>query len=69
MDKHKPQVKEMIKRNGELLKDLFLNDQNIRNMARKLTKETYKKHENYDAQSVCMWVAENINNVFFLLRD
>jgi hypothetical protein len=64
MNKHKVRVKEMIKRNGELSRDLFLNEQDIRNMVGKLTKETYKKHEN-DTQSVRMWVAENINNVFF----
>jgi hypothetical protein len=43
---------------------LFLSEQDIRNLARKLTKETYKKHDN-DAQSVQVWVAENKDQVFF----
>jgi hypothetical protein len=64
MNKHKAQVKEMIERNGELEKDLFLSEQDIRNMAGKLTKKTYKKHEN-DAQSVHMWVTKNRDNIFF----
>jgi hypothetical protein len=64
MNKHKVQVKEMIERNGELSRDLFFSEQNIHNMAGKLAKEMYKKHEN-DAQSVHMWVAENKDNIFF----
>ncbi len=54
----------MIERNGELSRDLFLSEQDIHNMAGKLAKKTYKKHEN-DAQSVCMWLAENRNIFFF----
>jgi len=64
MNKHKSLVKEMIERNGELSRDLFLNEQNIRNMVGKLAKKMYNKHEN-DAQSVCMWMVGKKNNVFF----
>jgi hypothetical protein len=41
MNKHKARMKEMIERNGELSRDLFLSEQNICNMARKLAKEIY----------------------------
>jgi hypothetical protein len=68
MNKHKAQVKEMIERNGELSRDLFLNEQDIRNMAWKLAKNTYKKHEN-DTQSMHMRVVENKNNIFYISRD
>jgi hypothetical protein len=64
MNKHKARVKEMIERIGELSRDLFLSEQNIHNMAGKLAKEMYKKHEN-DTQSVHMWVAANRDNIFF----
>jgi hypothetical protein len=60
-------MKEMIETNGEQSRDLFLSEQNICNMAWKLAKETYKKNEN-DAQSVRMWVAENIDKVSFIKR-
>jgi predicted transcriptional regulator len=53
MNKHKARVKEMIERNGELSRDLFLSEQDIRNMEGKLAKETYKKHEN-DTQNLRM---------------
>ncbi len=46
MNKHKARVKEMIKMNGELLRDLFFSEQYIHNMAVKLAKNTYKNHEN-----------------------
>jgi len=51
MNKHKCRIKEMMENNGELLRNLLLNEQDIPNLARKLAKKTYKKHEN-DAQSV-----------------
>ncbi len=63
-NKHKTQMKKMVERICELLRDLFLNEQDICNMARKVAKETCKKHEN-DTQSMHMWVAENRNNIFF----
>jgi hypothetical protein len=58
MNKHKARMKKMIERNGELSRDLFLSEQDICNMAGKLAEEN-------DAQSVHMWVAKNIDNVFF----
>ncbi len=36
----------MMKNSSELSKDLFLSEQDILNLARKLAKKTYKKHEN-----------------------
>lgn len=58
MNKHKCRVKEMMENYNELPRNLFLNGQDIINLARKLAKKTYKKHEN-DAHSVWMWVVEN----------
>jgi hypothetical protein len=46
MNKHKWKVKKMMENNGKLSRNLFLNEQDICNLARKLAKETYKKHEN-----------------------
>ncbi len=46
MNKHKCRVEEMMENSSELSIDLFLNEQNILNLARKLAKKTYKKHEN-----------------------
>jgi len=46
MNNHKCKVKEMMENNGKLSRDLFLNEQDICNLARKLAQETYKKHEN-----------------------
>jgi len=46
MNKHKCRVKEMMKNSSELSKDLFLSEQDIFNLARKLVKKMYKKHEN-----------------------
>ncbi len=46
MNKHKCRVKEMMENSSELSRDLFLSEQDILNLARKLAKETYKKHEN-----------------------
>jgi hypothetical protein len=54
MNKQKCRVKEMMENSNELSRDLFLNEQNILTLARKLAKETYKKHEN-DAHNVEMW--------------
>jgi hypothetical protein len=60
-------VKEMIERNDELSRNLFLNEQDICNMAWKLAKDMYKKHGN-DTQNVCMWAIENKDNVLFYLE-
>lgn len=46
MNKHKCRVKKMMEYNSELSRDLFLSEQDIHNLAGKLTKKTYKKHEN-----------------------
>jgi hypothetical protein len=43
----------MMENNDELSRDLFLSEQDICNLASKLAKKMYKKHEN-DAQSVQM---------------
>jgi hypothetical protein len=51
MNKNKSQIKEIMENNENLSKDFVLCEQDIRNMAGKLTKETYKKNEN-DAKSV-----------------
>jgi hypothetical protein len=64
MNKHKCRVKEMMENSNELSRYLFLSEQNIIHLARKLAKKTYKKHEN-DAHSVRMWVVENKDKVFF----
>ncbi len=50
---------------GGLNCDLFLCEQDIHNLTRKLTKETYQKYEN-DVKYVRMWVQKNKANVFFL---
>jgi len=57
----------MIERNDELSRNLFLNEQDICNMAWKLAKDMYKKHGN-DTQNVCMWAIENKDNVLFYLE-
>jgi hypothetical protein len=49
---------------GELNCDLFLCEQNICNLARKLAKATYRKDEN-DVKYVRMWVQKNKANIFF----
>jgi hypothetical protein len=64
MNKHKVQVKNMMENMVELSRNLFLNEQDICNMASQLAKEMYKKHEN-DMQSVQMWVVENKDKGFF----
>ncbi len=64
MNKNKSQIKEIMENNENLSKDFVLCEQDIRNMAGKLTKETYKKNEN-DAKSVWMWVIKNKEKVFF----
>jgi hypothetical protein len=56
MSKHKARVKEMIKMNGELLRDLFFSEQYIHNMVGKLPKDTCKKHENEPKVCTCGWL-------------
>jgi hypothetical protein len=43
------------------MRDTFSCEQDIRNIARKLTKETYKKHDN----DVHMWIWEDLNVLFY----
>ncbi len=50
--------------NGNLIKDTYLCEQDIQNIAEKLAMETYKKHEN-DTKSVHMWAQENPNVLFY----
>jgi hypothetical protein len=50
--------------NKNLSRDLFLCEQDICNMAWKLAKKTYEKHEN-GGKSVQMWVSKNKDKVFF----
>jgi hypothetical protein len=68
MNKNKFQVKEIMENNGDLLRDFFLCEQNIRNLVGKLAKETYEKDEN-DAKSIKMWVIENREKVFFYQKS
>jgi predicted transcriptional regulator len=67
MNKDKVRVKDMMENMDELSQDLFLSEQNIRNMVGKLAKEMYKKHEN-GTQSVQMWVVENKDKGLLLPR-
>jgi hypothetical protein len=54
MAKHCKNMKELVKIRRNLTKDTFLCEQDIRNIAKKLAKKTYKKHEN-NVESVHMW--------------
>ncbi len=54
MTKHRKNVQELVDIAKNLMKDTFLCEQNIQNIAERLTKETYKKHE-IDVESVRMW--------------
>jgi hypothetical protein len=67
MAKYRKNVWELVETNGNLTRDTFLCEKDIRNIGKKLAKETYKKHEN-DAKSVRMWVQEN-QNVLFYYRE
>lgn len=49
---------------GELMRDLFIFEKYVCNMARSLAKETYKLDKN-DAQSMHMWVQNNPFLVFY----
>ncbi len=64
MAKHHKNVQKLVETNGILAKDTFLCEEDVLNIARKLTKETYKKHDN-DAESVYMWAQENPNVLFY----
>jgi hypothetical protein len=62
--KHKWCVKDIMEGDGELNYNLFLCEQDIHNLARKLAKENYWKDEN-DIKFVRMWVQKIKANVFF----
>jgi len=51
-------VKDIVEGDGELNCDLFLCEQDIHNLARKLAKETYRKDES-DVKFVKMWVQKH----------
>ena len=55
---------EACERGQELTRDLFICDQDIRNVAGRLAIETYKR-DNNDAKSVRMWVQEHPHLVFY----
>jgi hypothetical protein len=68
MEKHRKNVQELVKTNGNLTRDTFLCEQDIRNITKKLAKKTYKKHEN-NVENVCMWAQENPNILFYYLEN
>ena len=64
MAKHRKRFLEVLERGGDLTRDLFICDQDIRNIAGRLAIETYKR-DNNDAKSVRMWVQEHPHLVFY----
>ena len=64
MGKHRKRFMEVCQRGEELTRDLFISEQDIRNVAGRLAIETYKR-DNNDAKSVRMWVQENPFLVFY----
>ena len=64
MAKHRKRFMEVCERGEELTRDLFISEQDIRNVAGRLAIETYKR-DNNDAKSVRMWVQENPFLVFY----
>ena len=64
MGKHRKRFMEVCSRGEELTRDLFISEQDIRNVAGRLAKETYKR-DNNDAKSVRMWVQEHPHLVFY----
>jgi hypothetical protein len=48
-----------------LPRDMSISYHDIRNMARKLTKETYIRHDN-DIKGIRMFTEENLDTVFFM---
>ena len=55
---------EVCERGEELTRDLFISEQDIRNVAGRLAIETYKR-DNNDAKFVRMWVQEHPELVFY----
>ena len=64
MAKHRKHFMEVCERGEELTRDLFISEQDIRNVAGRLAIETYKR-DNNDAKSVRMWVQEHPSLVFY----
>jgi hypothetical protein len=64
MAKHRQRFMEVCERGEELTRDLFISEQDIRNVAGRLAIETYKR-DNNDAKSVRMWVQEHPFLVFY----
>jgi hypothetical protein len=55
MEKHKQHVKNIMLRTCELNRDMFLIEQDVKVLSRKLAQETYQLHKN-DVKIVRMWV-------------
>ena len=64
MAKHRKRFLEVCERGEELTRDMFICDQDIRNVDGRLAIETYKR-DNNDAKSVRMWVQEHPHLVFY----
>ena len=64
MAAHRQRFMEVCERGEELTRDLFISEQDIRNVAGRLAIETYKR-DNNDAKHVRMWVQEHPELVFY----
>ena len=64
MAKHRKRFLEVCAKGEELTRDLFICDQDIRNVPGRLAIETYKR-DNNDAKSVRMWMQEHPHLVFY----
>jgi hypothetical protein len=64
MAKHRQHVKNIMLGTCELTKDVFLIEQDVKVLFRKLTPKTYQLHKN-DVKSVHMWVQQNTNSMFY----
>ena len=64
MAKHRKRFLEVCEKGEDLTWDLFICDQDIRNVAGRLARETYKR-DNNDAKFVRMWVQEHPHLVFY----
>ena len=64
MGKHRERFMEVCNRGEELTRDLFISEQDIRNIVGRLAIETYKRDDN-DAKSVRMWVQKHPDLVFY----
>jgi hypothetical protein len=64
MVKHIAALKDALKDGKEATRDWFLHEQDVRNLATKVDRETYMLSAE-DAKSVQLWVQENADSVFF----